>query len=416
MKYDFDKPLDRRNTNSYKWDIPERHMGCSGVLGMWTADMDFQSPAPMLETLQRRLDHGVLGYTIRGQRYYEIIQNWLKRRYGWALDKDSIHFCPPGVIPAVCMLIEVLTEPGDGVFAFMPNYDSLYGAAESMGRRLVTVPLRHEPEGALQCASWKMDLEAFEKAVVEQEIRLALFCSPHNPVGRVWTMEELQAFAEICRRHDVFVISDEVHCDIVRDGVRHIPMGSVPGMKERSATLISPNKSFNVAGLMTASVFIPNREVMAAFRKKLSAWAMTLDTVFGTLAVEELYSDPACEEWLDQVNAYLSANLAYAADYINENVPGVSTYVPQGTYLLWLDFSGTSLRGDALCEYLVKDCGLDLCDGREFDPSADDHMRLNCACTRATLEEAMRRLKWGCELNAADRIVEPDLFDTGAPV
>lgn len=393
MTFDFDKPIDRRNTNSYKWDIPERHMGCSDVLGMWTADMDFQSPAPMLDVLQKRLDHGVLGYTIRGQRYYDIIQDWLQRRYGWELEKDAIHFCPPGVIPAVCMLIEVLTKPGDAVFAFMPNYDSLYGAADSMGRRLVTVPLLFTPQGDPQCSDWHMDLEAFEKAAVENDIHLALFCSPHNPVGRVWTMPELQAFADICKRHDIFVISDEVHCDIVRPGVRHIPMGSVPGMEELSATLMSPNKSFNVAGLMTASVFIRNHDVMADFRKKLSSWAMTLDTVFGTLAVEELYSDPACEEWLDQVNAYLTANLEYAAEYINRNVPGVVTYVPEGTYLLWLDFSGTPYRDGALCEHLVKDCGLDLCDGREFDPSKDDHMRLNCACTRATLEEAMRRLQ-----------------------
>jgi len=392
MRYDFDKPIDRRNTNSFKWDIPERHMGTEGVLGMWTADMDFQSPAPMLQTLRERLDHGVLGYTIRGPRYYEIVQSWLQRRYGWTLDRESIHFCPPGVIPAVCMLIEVLTKPGDAVFAFMPNYDSLYGAAESMGRRLVTAPLSCRTQGPLQCADWKMDLDAFEKAAIENDIHLALFCSPHNPVGRIWTAEELADFAAVCRRRDIFVISDEVHCDIVRPGVQHVPMGSVPGMEERSATLMSPNKSFNVAGLMTSSVFIPNRSVMTAFRQKLSAWAMTLDTVFGTLAVEKLYSDPACEEWLDQVNAYLTANLQVAAEDINRNVPGVSTYVPEGTYLLWLDFSGTPFQGEALCEHLVKDLKLDLCDGREFDPSRDDHMRLNCACTRATLREALERL------------------------
>ena len=337
--------------------------------------------------------YGVLGYTIRGPKYYEIIQSWLQHRYGWALDKDSIHFCPPGVIPAVCMLVELLTKPGDAVFAFMPNYDSLYGAAESMGRRLVTAPLSCSTQGPLRCADWKMDLDAFERAAVENDIHLALFCSPHNPVGRVWTAEELSEFAAICRRRDIFVISDEVHCDIVRPGVKHIPMGSVPGMEDRSATLMSPNKSFNVAGLMTASVFIPNRQVMAAFRKKLSAWAMTLDTVFGTLAVEKLYSDPACEEWLDAVNAYLTANLEYAADYIARNIPSIKTYVPEGTYLLWLDCSDTAFRGDALCEHLVKDLKLDLCDGREFDPFRDDHMRLNCACTRATLQEALERLE-----------------------
>ena len=158
---------------------------------------------------------------------------------------------------------------------------------------------------------------------------------------------------------------------------------------------MSPNKSFNVAGLMTSTAFIPNRQVMEAFQKKLSSWAMTLDTVFGTLAVETLYSDPDCEAWLDQVNEYLSGNLEYAAAYIREHIPCVRTYVPEGMYLLWLDFSGTPLRGDALCEYLVKECGLDLCDGREFDPAAGDHMRLNCACTRATLKEALSRLEKG---------------------
>lgn len=392
MRYDFDKPIDRRNTNSYKWDIPERHMNTLDVLGMWTADMDFQSPAPMLETLRKRIDHGVLGYTIRGPKYYEIIQNWLKRRYGWEVEKNTIHFCPPGVIPAVCMLIDVLTKPGEAIFAFMPNYDSLYGAAESMGRRLVTAPLKFSSKGTLNCSDWEMDLDAFEKTAVENDVHLLLFCSPHNPVGRVWTKSELEALGQVCRQHNIFVISDEVHCDIVRPGIQHTPMGSVLGMEDLSATLMSPNKSFNVAGLMTASVLIHNREVMKAFQKKLASWAMTLDTVFGTLAVEELYSNSACEEWLDQVNKYLTSNLEYAANYINKNVLGVRTYIPEGTYLLWLDFSQTSLRGDALCEHLVKDCRLDLCDGREFDPSHDDHMRLNCACTKETLKEAMKRL------------------------
>ena len=159
--FDFDEPVARRHTNSFKWDIPERHMGCGDVLGMWTADMDFRSPQPMLDVLQKRLDHGVLGYTIRGERYYEIIQDWMKRRYGWELQKEDIHFCPPGVIPAVCMLLDVVTRPGDAVFAFMPNYDSLYGSAESMGRRLVTAPLLSDRSPAKSCADWHMDLESF---------------------------------------------------------------------------------------------------------------------------------------------------------------------------------------------------------------------------------------------------------------
>lgn len=390
-KYNFDEQIDRKNTHSFKWDIKERHMGTEGVLGMWTADMDFKSPEPLLKVLQERLDHGVLGYTIRGENFYEIIMDWMKRRFDWELTKEDIHFCPPGVIPAACMLVDLLTEPGDPVFAFMPNYDSLYGTVEAMGRRLVTTPLQCDHTPATACGDWKLDLDAFERIVVEKEIRLALFCSPHNPVGRVWSLEELKAFGEICRKHDVFVISDEVHCDIVRPGVIHTPMGKVPGMDQLSATLMSPNKTFNVAGLMTASVLIPNREVMKKFKAKLNHWAMNLDNVFGTLAVETLYSDTECENWLDQVNDYLTANLEYASGYINEKIPCLSTYVPEGTYLLWIDFSKTSLRGEELRRYLVQECKLDLCDGWEFDPDCQDHMRLNCACTRSMLEEALKR-------------------------
>lgn len=387
--YNFDEQIDRRNTNSFKWDIKERHINTGGVLGMWTADMDFRSPQPMLDAMEARLKHGVIGYTIRSDNYKDIIRGWTQKRYGWSPDDEAIHVCPPGVIPAVCMLIDVLTAPGDSIFAFMPNYDSLYGAAESMGRKLVTAPLKGG-EGI-----WRLNLKEFERLVKEKGIKLALFCSPHNPVGRVWTEEELEDFGAICRELGVFVISDEVHCDILRAGVKHTPMACVPGMEELSAVLMSPNKTFNVAGVMTASVFINNREVMEAYKKKLSSWAMTLDTTFGTIAVETLYSDPDCEIWLDECREYLSANLEYAAKYINERVPLVSTYVPEGTYLLWLDFSRSDLRGEKLRRFLVQECRLDLCDGWEFDPECLDHMRLNCACTRATLKEAMLRLEEG---------------------
>ena len=393
IKYNFDEEINRRHTHSYKWDIKERHMDTEDVLGMWTADMDFKSPQPMLDILRDRLDHGILGYTIRGENFYEIIKNWMKHRFNWTLTDEDIHFCPPGVIPAACMLVDLLTEPGEEVFAFMPNYDSLYGTVEAMGRKLVTAPLLCAATPAATCGDWTLNLDAFEKIVRDRKIHLALFCSPHNPVGRVWTLDELLKFGEICRKYNVFIISDEVHCDIIRPDTIHTPMGKVPGMEDLSATLMSPNKSFNVAGVMTASVIIHNREVMKKFRTKLNHWAMNLDTVFGTLAVESLYSDPECEYWLNQVNEYLTENLESAVDHIKKNIPCLSTYVPQGTYLLWIDFSKTPLRGHELRRYLVQECKLDLCDGWEFDPECLDHMRLNCACTKATLKEALKRLE-----------------------
>lgn len=391
-KYDFDEVIDRRGTQSYKWDIAERHMGAEDVLGMWTADMDFRCPPAMLETLQKRLDHGILGYTIKGPDYFSIVEKWMKDRYEWELTDDEICNCPPGVIPACYMLIDLLTEPGDPVFTFMPNYDSLYEGADNRGRRLVTAPLLHDPG---KPGDWRLNLPAFERIIEEEHVRLAIMCSPHNPVGRVWTRRELEDFAEICIKHDVFVISDEVHCDLIRPGLRHTPLATVPGMADRSAVLMSINKGFNVAGLMTASIIIPNQDVMGRFRKTLSRWSMTLDGVFGALAFESVYSDPECLNWLEQVNEYLSANLEYAASCINEKVKGVTTFVPEGTYLMWLDFSETGLSGDQLREYLVKECRLDFCDGWEFDPACRDHMRLNAACPRATLEEAMGRLEKG---------------------
>ena len=188
IKYNFDEEINRRNTHSFKWDIKERHMGTEGVLGMWTADMDFRCPKPLMDVLQERLDHGILGYTIRGENFYEIIKNWMKRRFDWSLTDEDIHFCPPGVIPAACMLVDLLTEPGDPVFAFMPNYDSLYGTVEAMGRRLVTTPLLCDHTPAAACDDWKLDLAAFEKIVAEIDPNaFVTVCDVHEAPGEGFT-------------------------------------------------------------------------------------------------------------------------------------------------------------------------------------------------------------------------------------
>ena len=385
--FDFDAPVNRKNSLSYKWDSTERFMGEEDVLPMWVADMDFRCPPAMLEALQKRIDHGVLGYTKRSEAYFDIIQDWLKRRFQWSVEKEWIAYCPPGVIPALAILLDILTKPADPVLVHMPNYDALYGAVLDMGRKLIQCPLILDEDG------YHIDFDLFEKLLIEHKIKVMVFCSPHNPTGRVWTKQELNQVGEICRKYGVSVISDEVHCDLVYEPNVHTPFGMIDSVSQQSVTLMSPNKSFNVGGLMTASVIIPNADLMARYKKVLGTWAMNLDTTFGTIAVESLYGNPECEAWLGEVVAYLKKNVEYVTAYVNKNIKGVQTLCPEGTYLMWLDFSQTGLRGEALKEFLVKKAHLDLSDGKEFDPRNSTHMRMNVACSFATVQEAMRRLQ-----------------------
>ncbi|HPF19130.1 MAG TPA: MalY/PatB family protein [Bacillota bacterium] len=386
-RFDFDTPVNRKGTLSYKWDSQARNLGESDVLPMWVADMDFRCPQPMLDALQERIEHGVLGYTKRGDRYYEIMQNWFSRRFDWTVDTQWLCYCPPGVIPAVTILLDILTKPGDPVLMHMPNYDALYGAVKEMGRSLIRCPLLEDEDG------FRIDFDLFEKLLREYKIKVMLFCSPHNPSGRVWTGEELEQTGALCARYGVTVISDEVHCDLVYKPHIHTPFGKIKSMEQNSVTLMSPNKTFNVGGLMTASVIIPDPALMARYRKVLGTWAMNLDTTFGTIAVETLYRDPDCEAWLDAVVEYLRKNAEYATEWINTRIPGVRTRCPEGTYLLWLDFADTGLQGPELYEFLIRKAHLDLSEGSEFDPEDRTHMRMNLACPRATLREALGRLE-----------------------
>ncbi len=382
----FDIPIERRGTHSYKWDSSMRLYGTEDVLPMWTADMDFRCAQPLIDAFQKRIDHGIFGYTQRDAKYYDIIQSWLQHRFGWNIPKEAICWCPPGVIPALSFLLDSLTEKGDSCIIQMPNYDSLFDIVEAKGRKLVTSGLIRTEEG------YRIDFEDFEAKVKENLPKVLIFCSPHNPTGRVWTMEELNRLAEICNRYDMWVISDEVHCDIVRKGVTHHPMGSLPAMAQRCATMMSPNKSFNVAGLASASILIENKWLMEQYRKSLSTIATTLDNVFATIGVDVLYGDPECEQWLSEVNAYIEGTIDYAVGYFKAHIPEVKAYKPEGTYLLWLDFAGLGLDKDTLPDFLVKEAKLGLIYGHEFGPGCASFARMNAACTRATMEEAMLRL------------------------
>ena len=385
--YNFDTPIERRNTNSYKWDSSMRLYGTEDILPMWTADMDFKCATPLIEAFQKRLDHGIFGYTQRDEKYFGIIQGWLERRYNWKLPKEAICWCPPGVIPALSFLLDTLTDPGDSCIIHMPNYDSLFDVVGAKGRNLVTTQMIKTDTG------YDVDFEDFEAKVKEHKPKVLIFCSPHNPTGKVWTMDELTKIADICNKYDIWVISDEVHCDIVRKGVVHHPMGTIPGMAQRCVTMMSPNKTFNVAGLASASIFIENEWLMKEYRKSLSMIATTLDNVFATVGIDVLYSDPGCEQWLDEVNVYIEETIDYAMAYIAEKIPEIKLYKPDGTYLLWMDFGKLGLAGDELKDFLINEAKIGFIYGCEFGPECDSFARMNAACTKATMKEAMIRLE-----------------------
>ncbi len=385
--YNFDRPIKRSGTNSYKWDSNMRLYGTEDVLPMWTADMDFRCADPLIEAFKARVEHGIFGYTQRDAKYFDIIASWLKRRFGFEVSKEDIGFCPPGVIPALSFLIDILTEKGDSIIIHMPNYDSLFDIVGAKDRVLVKSQL------VKKNGSYEIDFEQFEAQIIESKPRMMIFCSPHNPTGRVWREDELNKISELCNKYDIWVVSDEVHCDIVREGVTHIPMGMVEGMRERSVTMMSPNKSFNVAGLASASIIIPNEWLMKEYKKALSTIATTLDNVFATIGIDVLYGDPDCEIWLEEVNKYIEEVLDYAVTYIKDNIPEVKTHKPEGTYLMWLDFSDMGFDKDSLREFLVKEAKLGFIFGHEFGEGYEAFARMNAACTKATMTEAMTRLE-----------------------
>jgi len=368
-----------------------RLYGTEDILPMWTADMDFRCPEPMIEAFQKRVDHGIFGYTQRDEKYFTIILSWLARRFNWTLPREAVCWSPPGVIPALNFLLDILTAPGDGVIIHMPNYSSLFDIVSAKGRTLVTTDLLKTDDG------YSIDFADFEAKVAKFKPKVLILCSPHNPTGRVWTHEELTRLCDICIENDVWVISDEVHCDLLRSGVVHTPIGSIPSIAQKCVTMMAPNKTFNVAGLASSSVFIENQWLMGEYRKALSMIATTLDNVFATIAIDVLYGHPGCEQWLDGVNEYIEGNIDYALSFIAENLPDIWVKKPEGTYLLWLDFGKLGLSGESLKDFLIKEAKLGLIYGNEFGQDCDSFARMNMACVRATVVEAMQRLKGAIE-------------------
>lgn len=384
MKYDFDKSIDRFGTSSVKWDYLDRVFGNKEVLPLWVADMDFEIPQPVVDAVVKRAQHGIYGYTEKPASFYASMTNWMDKRHGWSIKREWIAVCP-GVVPALCFSILSFTEPGDKVLLQSPVYHPFFSSIEENGRVVVNNRLKQEN------GRYEMDFEDLE-AKLGSGVKIMLLCNPHNPVGRVWSREELQKVGELCARYDVMIISDEIHCDLVYSGFTHIPAASVSEeLAQRTVTCIAPSKTFNIAGLSTSAVVIPNNAIRNKFKGTMKRLGIEMSNLFGITALEAAYAQG--EEWLDQVLAYLEDNLDFLVDYISSSIPQIKVSKPQGTYLAWLDCRELGMSQKDLVDFFINKAGVGLNDGAAFGEDGEGFMRINIACPRSLLAEALKRME-----------------------
>ena len=383
MKYDFDRILDRTGTASVKRDFCGLRYGLEDVIPMWVADMDLPAPAPVVEALRRRAGHQAYGYTLYPDSFWQAIAGWLGVRHGWAVRREWLTGSP-GVVPSLNLCVRAFCPQGGKVVIQTPVYHPFFRVVEANGRRLVRNPLKLEND------RFVMDLEGLE-AVIDKDTRLILLCSPHNPVGRVWTREELGRLGEICVRRDIVVVSDEIHCDLVFGGRRHTPTSTVsPGLAGRTIALLAPSKTFNTAGLMTSFAVASNPDLLRAYETELRSVGMDEGNVFGILGLEVAYRQGA--DWLDQLLPYLEGNIAFAAEFIRARIPSLRFRAPEGTFLALLDCRALGLPQDALDDFFLRKARVYFDPGSKFGPELEGYERMNFACPRPVLREALERI------------------------
>lgn len=388
MKYNFDKKIDRKNTDSIKWNNLKDAYGSEDLLPMWVADMDFESPKEVIDALKDRVEHGVFGYPFIGEEVYRSIINWIKKRYNWDIKKEWIVFTP-GVVAGLNIAIKEIGKEGDNVVVQTPVYPPFFRAVENHNRELRLNPIKVDGEKFL------IDFEDLEEKI-DKKSKIMMLCNPHNPVGRAWKREELDRLGEICIKNDMKIISDEIHADLTLEGVRHIPIASVSEeLANRTITLLSPSKTFNIAGLFTSIAIIPNKELREIFTRSLEKMEIGHVSIFGSLALEAAYSRG--EEWLNQALIYIEENIDFAIGYIQKEIPQVKVSKPDATYLLWLDFRALGKTSDEINEALLKIGKIILNDGRPYGQGGEGYFRLNIGCPRSRVEEGLERIKKAVE-------------------
>lgn len=381
---DFDTVVDRRNTYSLKYDFAEKRGKPKDVLPLWVADMDFKVSSYIIEALDTINNHGIYGYSEGKEEYFDALSSWLKRHYDWDVSEEWL-IKTPGVVFALAMAVQAFTEEGDAVLIQQPVYYPFSEVIEDNDRRIVRNDLVQGPDGR-----YHIDFEDFEKKIVEENVKLFLLCNPHNPVGRVWTGEELTRLGDICLKHKVIVVSDEIHSAFVFKGKHTVFTGIKEEYKEIGIVCTSPSKTFNIAGLQTSNIFIANEELRKKFRRRVNAAGYSQLNLAGLAACEAAYRHG--DEWLDAVLKYIKENADYTKAFLQEKLPKVKMTELEGTYLVWLDFREYGLHGGELDELIINKAGLWLDSGSMFGKVGDGFQRINIACPRKVLAEALQKL------------------------
>ncbi|MWC26833.1 putative C-S lyase [Paenibacillus sp. MMS18-CY102] len=382
MKYDFDKVINRYGTASYKWDQSEKLFGRADLLPLWVADMDFEPPHEVVEAIKERANQGIYGYTIRTKGYHEAVEGWLERRHGWKIQHDWIS-SSPGVVPALSLVVQAFTKPGDGVILQSPVYYPFYDVIRMNDRVVVDNPL------VLKDGRYEMDFGLLEQQAAAGA-KLLLLCTPHNPGGRVWTREELERVAEICIKHDVLVIADEIHHDLVFSGHKHTPFATLSEeIAQQTITCIATSKTFNLAGLQAATVIIPNDRIRNKYNHLLKTLSIHMESYFGLTAVESAYNHG--DEWLDQLIPYLEENVNVVLSFVQDRLPQIKAMKPDGTYMVWLDCRAISEDPQELKKLMFEKAGVAFSEGSVFGKQGAGYLRINVACPRSILAEALER-------------------------
>lgn len=385
--WNFDEVINRENTKAIKWDqeFMKEYFKAGELLPLWVADMDFRAPKALLDALKKRVEHGIFGYTLPGESYQNAVINWFQRRHNWTIDKDWLLFAP-GVVPAIQFIIQTYTVPGDKIIIQEPVYYPFKSTIQENGRIVLNNQL------VIKNNHYEIDFKDLEQKCKTPRAKMLILCSPHNPVGRVWTKDELTKLGKICNKNNILVVADEIHCDLVFPGHTYVPYAAISKkFADNSITCTAPSKTFNIAGLKTSNTIISNKFLREKLAITMQNVSIRAPGIFGGLALETVYNE--CEDWLDDLLVYLQSNFDFLVKYVEEKMPGVKVFDLEGTYLVWVDFRKLGLDSKKLNEIIKKEAKVGLDDGAMFGESGGGFQRFNLACPKSILKEALDRIR-----------------------
>lgn len=378
MKYDFDTVIDRRNTNSYKWDYYDTQ------LPMWLGDMDFQTAPEIIQKLEERVQHGVFGYPIIPDEYFQSYINWWDRRHNLKMKKEDLIFST-GVMPSIASIIREFTGENDSILLQTPVYNYFFKVILNNNRKIIENELNYDG------INYSIDFKDLEEKLSDDSTSMMILCNPHNPIGKIWTREELEKIAALCKKYDVLLVSDEIHCDLINPGNEYTPVTMAITERDNIITCLAPTKAFNIAGIQSSVIYVPNKELNERIKFRLDIEYSSQINVFSIVATTTAFND--CEEWLNQLNEYIYRNKLILDDFLKNELPIVKMVPSDATYFLWLDCSAINLSSGELNDYINQTTGLFMVAGKHFGENGDTFLRINIACPKNTLLDGLNRFK-----------------------